>query len=396
MGAGALDDSATRKSLYRALIQGDLEVQIHFQPIVELHEGTVTGYEALCRFPAVFGGPPDVCLARARSLGLGLEVERIIFRQALESRHRLPRNCFLSVNIGPAFLLSGMCEALHDQDDLTGLVFEVTEESSIADYRAVRQCLADVRQRGAMVAVDDAGSGYASLSHVLEIKPEFIKVDRRIVQNCHRDRAKSTLIEMLGAAANRMDAWIVAEGVECAEELEELILLGVPLAQGYFLGRPLAEMADLTEAANGVLNRRLDLPEVANLHALLSLSAGYPTLESATQALLGPAEQTLAVITDRWQRPVQVLQKHPLLGLRMLPAFLRVQVASEPIEVLQRAMLRSPECRFDPMILISPEGVLLGFLEMDRLLNSVLGSPFPRESAAHHRRLSAQTLQQVQ
>lgn len=379
------------RHLFLGLLRGELEVQIHFQPIAELEGGAVTGYEALCRFPAVFGAPPDVCFAEARSLGLGREVESMVFQQTLEIRNHLPRNCFLSVNISPEFLVSGMCDALAGHPDLTGLVFEVTEEASITDYTAVRQCLADVRRRGAMIAVDDAGSGYASLNHILEIKPEFIKIDRRIVQNCHLDRAKSTLIEMLGAAANRMDAWILAEGIECAGELEELILLGVPLAQGYFLGKPFAAMADIPEEASRILSRRPHASEIPSLLGIFCASPGYPHLESATWALQESSEQTVAVVIDRWQRPVQVLHRHPLLGLRLLPAFLRVQLASEPLEVLQRTMLRPPECRFDPVILISPEGHFLGFLEIDRLLNSVLGSPFPKAGLSKDRRLAART-----
>ncbi len=83
-----------------------------------------------------------------------------------------------------------------------------------------------------MAAVDDAGSGYSSLQHIMEMRPNFIKLDRNFITNCDSDPAKSVLIEMLGKAANRLDAWIIAEGIETKEELAELIRLGVPLVQG--------------------------------------------------------------------------------------------------------------------------------------------------------------------
>lgn len=364
---------------FHALLAGELAVVSHFQPIVDLYQGTVTGYEALARFPAEFGASPDVCLARARQLGLGLQVEDVLFRQGLKARHQLPENCFLSLNVGPEFLLSTeCCIALEQERNLGGLVFEVTEEVSIVEYDLVRERLALIRKLGGAVAVDDAGAGYASLSHILEIKPEFIKIDRRIVQNCHQDRAKSTLIEMLGAAANRLDAWILAEGVECAGELEELLLLGVPLAQGYFLARPAPQMLACSHTATGIITTRRDLGPELQLKGLFATGSCCHSVEEAEELLRVQQDQAVVVVTDHWDRPARLLQRHPLLGVRQLSTFLKVQIETEPGAVLQRALLRELSFRYDPIVVIGPEGQYLGVTDVDRLMNSILGSPFPK------------------
>jgi EAL domain-containing protein (putative c-di-GMP-specific phosphodiesterase class I) len=146
------------------------------------------------------------------------------------ARDRLPANTFLSVNVSPEALLSSdVQDALASAEGGLGrLVIEVTEQSRVEDYAELARALARSRAAGAAVAVDDTGAGYASLAHVMRLRPEFVKLDRGLVADADLDPAKLALIEAVGAFAARLDAWIVAEGIERRAEQELLIGLVVP------------------------------------------------------------------------------------------------------------------------------------------------------------------------
>ena len=126
--------------------------------------------------------------------------------------------------------------------DLSQLVVEVTEAAPVEDYAALLRALAVLRDAGAWIAVDDAGAGYASLNHVIQIRPDFVKLDRALVMDVDRDPAKHALVETFGVLAGRLDAWLLAEGIEREGEREVLAAMGVPLAQGFGLARPRAGM----------------------------------------------------------------------------------------------------------------------------------------------------------
>jgi hypothetical protein len=115
----------------------------------------------------------------------------------------------------------------------------------LADYPTLVAAVAELRLRDAKLAVDDAGTGYAGLQHLMVLRPDLVKLDRALVAGCDRDPAKAALIEMLGRFTGQLDAWVLAEGVERTAELESLIRLRVPLAQGYLLGRPAEPWATL-------------------------------------------------------------------------------------------------------------------------------------------------------
>jgi EAL domain-containing protein (putative c-di-GMP-specific phosphodiesterase class I) len=157
-----------------------------FQPIADLRRGTVAGYEVLARFPVRSGLPPDLCFQQAAKLGRRLQLEDLCARSALESRPALFTNHFLTINVSPGYLLSECWQTLlRGAGDLAGVIFEITEEDSIADYATTRDRIEQIRTQGGMVAIDDAGAGYASLKHILELRPNFIKLDRMFIRNCH-------------------------------------------------------------------------------------------------------------------------------------------------------------------------------------------------------------------
>lgn len=359
------------------LVAGELLPEFRFQPIADLRRGRVAGYEALARLPVRAGLPPDLCLEAAGRWGLRIELERLLAEGALTAKESLRADTFLCVNVSPSFLVSPSWQRLlAAQKNLFRVVIEITEEQSIADYDTIRERMAEIKARGGMVAIDDAGAGYASLKHILELRPGFIKLDRNFVSHCDTDRAKSALIETMGVAASRMDAWIVAEGVETAGELAELVRLGVPLAQGYFLGRPVPEMTGLLPQATQELESRATQRDTEN--DLLLHAEASPVARSRTEGealLRGQPAGSVVTIVDRWGRPAALLELHAVCGLRIVLDVMRCQISSNLRETLQRALTRAPECRFDPVVLIDSEGRLQGIARVDCLMTGVLQKP---------------------
>lgn len=221
----------------RASIQGILDTAAFtpfFQPIVEFHTGTVVGYEALSRFTN--GIPPDITFGLASRSGLGLDLELATLRAAIDASSVLPVPAYLSVNASPALIASGKFRPL-----LVGLtrsiVLEITEHVVIEDYPALIHGLSALGPT-VRVAVDDAGAGYASLRHVLELAPAFVKLDLGLIRGISADPARQALVAGMGYFALKRKIRLIAEGIETAAELKALRDLGIDYGQGYLLGRP--------------------------------------------------------------------------------------------------------------------------------------------------------------
>lgn len=206
-----------------------------FQPIVDLRDSTIVGYETLTRFSD--GARPDTRFLEANSLGRGVELELATLRYAIEESRSLSSDVFLSANISPATLLqstelrSVLARAEHP------LVLELTEHERIDDYESLRQAL---RALGPDIkwSVDDTGSGFASLRHVLSLEPHFVKLDLSLVRNIHEDPARQALVAGIEYFATETGSHLIAEGIEYVEERTTLQRLDVELGQGYLLGKP--------------------------------------------------------------------------------------------------------------------------------------------------------------
>lgn len=199
----------------------------------------------------VEGAPPSPAswFAAAAEHGMSATLEAEVVRRALAAGRELPRDCFLSLNVSPEAVLSPeLAEIFAAAGDLSRVVLEVTEQTKVADYGALEAALRPVRAAGALVAVDDTGAGYASLRHVLALSPDFVKLDRSLVANLHREPRRAAAVSAIGALAAELDAAVVAEAREHGAELASLARLDVPLAQGYLLGRPGPQMSHLTPA----------------------------------------------------------------------------------------------------------------------------------------------------
>ncbi len=215
-----------------------------FQPIVDLESRTVVGYEALTRFTD--GERPDRCFAQAREAGLGPEFELATLAAAVSAAQRLPAGAWLDLNVSPALLLDWMrLRAVVGGLDRP-VVVEITEHEPVADYGALREafgkCPHELR-----LAVDDAGAGAANFGHIVELRPDFIKLDISLVRHVDTDLGRQALVVAMRHFSKRAGCRLVAEGIETEAEARTLVDLGIELGQGYLLGRP-ASIEDLLAA----------------------------------------------------------------------------------------------------------------------------------------------------
>lgn len=208
------------------------------QPIVDLADGRTLGVEALTRFTSTPPRPPNVWFAAAARQGLGLELEAAAISRAARLLPQLPADWHLAVNASPALIESDVLGDLLLDEVAHRLVVEVTEHAAVNDYGALNQRVHRLRERGIRVAVDDAGAGFASLRHVVELDPDVIKIDGSIVRGIDRAPLQAAMVETLCVFAARAGASVVAEAVETPDELVVLKDLGVPSAQGYLFASP--------------------------------------------------------------------------------------------------------------------------------------------------------------
>ncbi|MDQ4049570.1 MAG: GGDEF domain-containing phosphodiesterase, partial [Actinomycetota bacterium] len=225
-----------QRAEFGALLERPRAIRPVFQPLVSLKSGQVVGYEALARFDDSRNLPPSWWFAQAHRFGLGAQLEAEAVRAALAEPDR-PDDVYLAVNLSPSALRSRAVRSVLPED-LSGLVIEITEQEEILRDDSLQAVLAPLRARGARIAVDDAGAGYAGLQQVMRMQADIIKLDRALIEDVHLDRVKAALVRSLVHFAGETGAELCAEGIECLDELTTLAELGVTLAQGFVLARP--------------------------------------------------------------------------------------------------------------------------------------------------------------
>ena len=233
---GGVDDWSGQ--LVRALAL-DGQPRLEYQPIIDLARGVVTGYEALARFDVEPYEPPDRWFDAASRHGHSAALEARVVDQAIDQLADLPINTFLTVNLDPDQAGDrAVRDAFEATERLDRLFVEVTERKAIEADGDLPSQLSALRERGAMIALDDVGAGYAGLQAILRLRPHLVKLDRSLITHIDVDAARRAVVSRIGRLADDLDAWVLAEGVERLQELETLLSLGVPLGQGWLLGRP--------------------------------------------------------------------------------------------------------------------------------------------------------------
>jgi EAL domain-containing protein (putative c-di-GMP-specific phosphodiesterase class I)/CheY-like chemotaxis protein len=226
------DTQAEERRLRRILTHHELDIV--FQPIVDLSSGAVIGHEALTRFQDAV--PPDVRFAEAWAAGIGIDFELTAVANAVRSATALPDGAFLGINVSPEVVLAATDRLRRSLPADRPVVLEITEHVAIRDYRAIRDAIATLGE--VRWAVDDAGAGFASMRHILELEPAFAKMDISLVRGIHEDELRQALAAGLAYYGQQSGFQLIAEGVEHEAEAATLRELGVEFAQGYLFGRP--------------------------------------------------------------------------------------------------------------------------------------------------------------
>lgn len=238
-----------RRALEQLLAGSGLEIAL--QPVVDLTSGRCTSVEALSRFPAAVGSP-DRAFAAAQEAGLRFELECLAAGTALDVLSLLGPDQALAINLSPD-VAARVMHLAPDDLRLDQIILEITEHAAVPSYGRIRERIKPLRERGLRLAIDDAGAGFASLRHIVELRPDIIKIDRSLVADADSDLARRSVITTFVLLALDIGATVVAEGVETGAALEAVASLGVDAAQGFLLARPTTDRTELARWGRGSL-----------------------------------------------------------------------------------------------------------------------------------------------
>ena len=316
-----------REEIEALLRDGDTRLSAVFQPVLELATGRVSGYEALARFRAETQRGPDEWFAQAHRVGLGGELEAAALRAAFAVGGR-PAGTFLAVNVSPRVLAHPLvCAAL--PEDLSSIVVELTEHELFGAEDDLASRLAGLRARGARIALDDAGAGYAGLQQLIAVAPDILKLDRSLVHGANAEPAKLALLEAMISFASSTGAAVCGEGVEDLDDLRALADLDATYAQGFALARPAPPWPLLAPGAAATAADRLEMGvRVAGLqraagtwsHGLAELASNLGAIDDVAELatagrmvadLLGADDVSLMSVKGDPAAIVELLSAHP-------------------------------------------------------------------------------------
>lgn len=245
----------------------------HYQPIVDIPNQRVIAHEALCRGTLDALRFPDVIFGAAERTQKVWDLGRVLrdlIADALDNftsdstNHAL---MFLNVHPSdiddPVFLEQALSGGL--QRHAHRVVLELTERAAIRDYRRVKAFFQTLRRHGYRLAIDDLGSGYAGLTALAELEPDFIKFDMGLIRDLHLHPVKQRLIERMHDFAEEIGAETISEGVECVEERDALLETGCNVMQGYFFARPAPALANVPSERFPESTRAHDEPPRSSL-----------------------------------------------------------------------------------------------------------------------------------
>ena len=207
-----------------------------YQPIFDFISGKIVGFEALARFTGRFHRPPNLWFDQAWRVGHGPELEMAALRMAIAHAAPLPGDAFLTLNCSAALITAPeLPQALAATS--RPLVIELTEHDPVLDYDVLKNALARIRTN-VRLAIDDAGAGFSSLSHILRLSPDYIKLDRGLTRGIDTDPVRRSLAKALVAFSDETGATLIVEGVESRAEQQTLCMLGIRYGQGDYFARP--------------------------------------------------------------------------------------------------------------------------------------------------------------
>lgn len=316
------------------LIDRSGRCRLVYEPIADLARGTICGYEALERFPDAIA--PEEWRTEALRRGREPDFDAFVVASVMHAREALPDGCFLAFNVRPATLLrEAVRRALAQASRLDGLVIELVPRVARRDEARLVACVEELRAAGARFAVDHIGGEDGVLRHAALVRPELAKLEGTLVADLDRTPAKRALLFEIERLASRFGTTLVARGVTRAEELEALMRLRVPLAQGPLIGVRAKTLMPIAFALSRYVRERgAAMLEPGSLAPLVESGPASPAWE------VGGATEAFRV-TD---------------GLAA---------------AAQRALLRPPERRFDPLVCRGANGDHAGVVPFERLVEAL-------------------------
>jgi EAL domain-containing protein (putative c-di-GMP-specific phosphodiesterase class I)/DNA-binding response OmpR family regulator len=233
--------NSMREKLVRAVRTSAISTV--FQPVIDLQSGGIVGYEALSRGPAGTElESPEVIFELARDFDLVWEVESLCIQNVRPFLHEICSRGLLFFNLESQFITQLQQRGTDIFDAFfschRSIVIEVTERSAIRDYRTFRRTLHDLKAMGFQIAIDDCGSGYATLEAIAELQPDYLKVGHSLFTGVDRDPIRRRLVDLVARAAETIGAKTVAEAIETPEQLRVTRELGIQQGQGYLFAAP--------------------------------------------------------------------------------------------------------------------------------------------------------------
>jgi len=391
---------ARREEITHLIEEPNTYLKAAFQPIIDSRSGEVFGFEALARLPGstCFSNIADL-FPFAEKIGQLYPIETLCRRQAISSYPTVGQNKeMLFLNINPQVLIDSEFASGHTRKLLwekglspSDVVLEITERSAIEDFSTYRDALDHYRNQGYLIALDDVGAGYSSLQSVAELHPDFLKVDRSLIQGVNSDPIKWALLETFVTFSKRIGCRIIAEGVETAEEMRTVVQLGVDYVQGFFVAKPSFERKSINPAVMEILNPVHNLISMDH-NPILSIVEPLPLFNS--NALVNSVEayfrehphQWLVGITES-SRIVGVMQRDRLfaaLGTRYgIPLFLERTIPvlmdtnplivedTTPLEVVSSLAMQRSDAQLYDGIIVANQRKPIGMVSVANLIKAM-------------------------
>ena len=391
---------ARREEITHLIEKPDKYLKAAFQPIIETRSGEVFGFEALARIPgsSCFNNIAEL-FPFAEKIGQLYPIETHCRRQAINSYPNVVQNKeMLFLNINPQVLIdpefaSGHTRKLLSEKGLapTDVVLEITERSAIEDFSTFRDALDHYRNQGYLIALDDVGAGYSSLQSVAELHPDFLKIDRSLIQGVNTDPIKWALLETFVTFSKRIGCRIIAEGVETAEEMRTVVQLGVDYVQGFFVARPTFERESINPAVMEILDPVRRLKSIDQC-PVLSMLEPIPLFD--TNALVSSIETYFREHPNQWlvgitenSRIVGVMQRGRLfaaLGTRYgVSLFLEKSVSvimdsnplivedTTPLEVVSSLAMQRSDAQLYDSIIVANQRKPVGMVSVANLIKAI-------------------------
>lgn len=298
-----------------------------FQPITNIFSGKIIGYEAFSRgsskSPLI---SPDKLFCAAREANMLLDLEQVCVDEVFD-KFGFPGSeylLFLNINAEtmghPSFQNSVTNSKLLWRGYKPGqLVFEISLDKAIPDFNAFRLSLNHYRRQGFLLAIDHAGTGFASLQAIAELNPDYIKLDMSIIRGIHLSQSKQAVVEAMVKLAAALKAKIIAEGVECPKELAALYELGINYVQGHFLASPASPAPQISEAAKHQISRLPNMDKLyKSAHVMMpgvkigEIAEFCPTVHKAL-----PVRKVKQIIDEKRLDGIVVVENDQPIGLVM-------------------------------------------------------------------------------